>query len=156
MKSAPASLAGYGRTAGVDGVDDLVAVDAPQVDRGDAQVGMPELALDKGQRNALAGRFDGVGLAELVRCEAPLDAGERRRVAQLLSGRALRPGAAVGPSGEHAEQRADRQLDAEVLPLLQLLPGPVVHADLAPAAALPSADEDRAAAGVEVGLGERE
>jgi hypothetical protein len=47
------------------------------------------------------------------------------------------------------QQRADRQLDADVQPLLQLLPGPVVHADLAAAAALP-------AAGVEVSLGERE
>src|SRR3954447_19018189 len=47
-----------------------------------------------------------------------------------------------GPSGENAEQRADRQLDADAQPLLQLLPGPVVHADLAAAAALPAADED--------------
>ena len=50
----------------------------------------------------------------------------------------------------------DRQLDADVQPLLQLLPGPAVHADLAAATALPAADEDRAAAGVEVSLGERE
>ena len=39
---------------------------------------------------------------------------------------------------------------------LELFPGPVVHADLAAAAALAAADEHCAAAGVEVGLGERE
>ena len=43
-----------------------------------------------------------------------------------------------------------------VEPRLQLLPGPLVHADLAAAAALAAAHEQRAAAGVEVGLGERE
>ena len=40
--------------------------------------------------------------------------------------------------------------------MLKLLPGPVVHADFAAAAALAAADEDCAAAGVEVGFGERE
>ena len=102
---------------------------------------MSELALDDDQLDALAGHLDGVGVAELVRCEASPNAGERRGVAQLLSGRALRPGAPSGSSGEDAEQRADRQLDANVQPLLQLLPGSVVHADLAAAAALAAADE---------------
>ena len=43
-----------------------------------------------------------------------------------------------------------------VEPRLELFPGPVVHADLAAAPALAAADEHRAAARVEVGLGERE
>ena len=43
---------------------------------------MAELALDDDQRHALAGHLDGVGVAELVRCEAPPDAGERHGVAQ--------------------------------------------------------------------------
>ena len=43
-----------------------------------------------------------------------------------------------------------------VEPGLEFLPGPVVHADLAAAPALAAANEDRAAARVEVGLGERE
>src|SRR5215216_6117296 len=34
------------RAAGVDGVDDLGVVDALEVDRGDAEVGVAELALD--------------------------------------------------------------------------------------------------------------
>jgi hypothetical protein len=36
----------HGGAAGVDGVDDLGAVDALEVDRGDAEAGVPELALD--------------------------------------------------------------------------------------------------------------
>jgi hypothetical protein len=36
----------HGCAAGVDGVDDLGVVDALYVDRGDAEVGVPELALD--------------------------------------------------------------------------------------------------------------
>jgi hypothetical protein len=40
--------------AGVDGVDDLCAVDALEVDRGDAKVGVSELALDDDQRDTFA------------------------------------------------------------------------------------------------------
>jgi hypothetical protein len=36
----------------VDGADDLAAVDALQVDAGDAEVGVPELTLDDDERNA--------------------------------------------------------------------------------------------------------
>jgi hypothetical protein len=77
-------------------------------------------------------------------------------VAQLFAGGGLRPAAAARRFGQNAEQRADGQREAEVQPLLKLFPGPVVHADFAAAAALAAADEDRAAAGVEVSLGERE
>src|SRR4051794_3272531 len=41
-------------------------------------------------------------------------------------------------------------------PGMQFLPGPVVHADLATAPALAAPDQDRSAASVQVGLGERE
>src|SRR4051812_20352266 len=61
--------------AGVDGVDDLGVVDALEVDRGDAEVGVAELALDDDQRHAFAGHFDGVRVAELVRREAPTHPG---------------------------------------------------------------------------------
>ena len=50
----------------------------------------------------------------------------------------------------------DRQLDPHVQPGRELLPGPVVHADLAAAAALAAPHQQRAAARVKVGLGERE
>lgn len=84
--------------------------------------------------------------------EASPDAGERRGAAQLLAGGGLRPGAAAGRSREDAEQRADGPLDADGQPLVELFLGPVVHADLAAAAALAAADEHCAAAGVEVTL----
>ena len=60
-----------GARAGMDGVDDLGVVDALQVDRGNAEVAIAELALDHDQRNALARHLDGVGVAQLVRREAP-------------------------------------------------------------------------------------
>ena len=45
---------------------------------------------------------------------------------------------------------------ARAQPRPQLLPAPLVHPDLAPAAALAVADQDRSAPVVEVVLGERE
>src|SRR5215213_8242098 len=52
---------------GVDGGDDLFGVDALQVDRGGAEVGVAELALDDVERHALAGELEGVCVAQLVR-----------------------------------------------------------------------------------------
>jgi hypothetical protein len=46
----------------VHGGDDLLGVDALQVDAGRAEVGVPELALDF-ERHAFAGELDGVGVA---------------------------------------------------------------------------------------------
>ena len=51
---------------GVNGGDDLLGVDALQVDRCGAEVGVPELALDEVERYALASKFDRVGMAQLV------------------------------------------------------------------------------------------
>jgi hypothetical protein len=50
-------------TPSVDDVDDLTAVDPLQVDRGDPEVGMPELPLDHIQWDALSCHFNGVGVA---------------------------------------------------------------------------------------------
>src|SRR3954471_5273138 len=41
-------------SSSVDGLDDLVGVDALQVDRGDAEVAVAELALDDVERDAFA------------------------------------------------------------------------------------------------------
>jgi hypothetical protein len=57
---------------------------------------------------------------------------------------------------DHAEERADRKLSPEVLPGLELFPGPGVHPDLAPLVALPTADKHSPAAWVHVALGQRE
>ena len=66
------------RAAGVDGVDDLGVVDALEIDRGDAEVAVAELALDDDQRHALARQLDGVRVAQLVRRKAPPDTGRDR------------------------------------------------------------------------------
>jgi hypothetical protein len=47
-----------GGAAGVDGVDDLGAVNALEVDRGDAEAGVPKLTLDHDERDALARHLD--------------------------------------------------------------------------------------------------
>jgi hypothetical protein len=55
-------------------------------------------------------------------------------------------------SGDDAEQRTDRELEACVEPWLELLPAPCVHADFAASSAFAVADEQRATALVQVGL----
>ncbi|MBD0282450.1 MAG: hypothetical protein ICV69_09710 [Thermoleophilaceae bacterium] len=59
-------------------------------------------------------------------------------------------------SVDDAEQRTDRKLDSQLEPRAKLLPGPFVHADLAASSALAVADEQRAAAVIEIGFGETE
>jgi hypothetical protein len=63
---------------------------------------------------------------------------------------------AAGRTVDHAEERADRQLEAELEPRAQLLEAPGVHPDLAPAPALARAHEQRAPLRVEVALQKRE
>jgi hypothetical protein len=46
--------------AAVDGLDDLVRVDALEMDRRDAEVAMAELALDDVERHARTRELDGV------------------------------------------------------------------------------------------------
>jgi hypothetical protein len=54
------------------------------------------------------------------------------------------------------EEWPDRELGAQLEPWLQLLPRPFVHADFAAWAALAASDQERAAAAVEIELGERQ
>jgi hypothetical protein len=67
-----------------------------------------------------------------------------------------RPRSPACRSGRDTKQRTDGQADATVNPRLEVLPAPVIHADLAALVALPMAHEDRATPSVEVGLRERE
>src|SRR5215208_7364222 len=83
-------------------------------------------------------------------------AGLEGDASQLGAGGGRRPGPSARGAVDNAEQWADRQLDAHVQPGRELLPGPVVDADLAASAALAAPHQQRSAAGVEVGLGERE
>jgi hypothetical protein len=75
----------------VDGVDDLRVVDALQVDRGDSEVGVSELALDHDDRDALASHLHGVSMAQLVWREAASDRCFSCRAPQLAADRVLCP-----------------------------------------------------------------
>jgi hypothetical protein len=117
---------------------------------------VPELALDDDQRHALAGHLDGMRVAQLVWREASPHPGLAGDAARLAAGGGGRPGPPSGGAVDDAEQRSDRQLDPRLEPWFELLPGPVVHADLAAPAALAPPHQQRSASCVEVGLGERQ
>jgi len=61
-----------------------------------------------------------------------------------------------GGAPENAEQRAYRKAVTDAEPRLELLPGPTVHSDLAPFAALAAAHQHGAACPVEIALLEGE
>ena len=108
----------------MDGADDLAAVDALQVDAGDAEVGMPKLTLDDYERNAFVRHLDRVCVAELVRREPPSHTRRGRGMVQLLArGRRL-PTASGGRSVDHAQHRADWELVTDLQPRIELLPRP--------------------------------
>jgi hypothetical protein len=58
----------------MDGLDDLGVVDALEMDRRDVEVGVTELALDHDQWHPFACHLYRVGMPELVRREAPVNA----------------------------------------------------------------------------------
>src|SRR4051812_46250099 len=109
------------------GGDDLLGVDALQVDAGRAEVGVPELALDDVERHAFAGELDGVGVAQLVRREAPPDTRLDSEPTELDPDPGARPGPAASGAVDDAEQRPDPQLDPVAEPGRQLLPSPPVR-----------------------------
>jgi hypothetical protein len=123
--------------------DDLAAVDPLEVDRRDSEVGM--LALDNEQWDALVSQLDRVLVAESMRREPASDPCRGGGPAQLAARGRRFPVASGGGAVDHAEQRADREPDAEMAPGLELLPRPAVHPDLATPADLPVADQHRAA-----------
>ena len=49
--------------------DDLAAIDTLEIDAGDAEVGVSELALNRDERDALVGHLDRVGVPKLMRRE---------------------------------------------------------------------------------------
>jgi hypothetical protein len=58
-----------------------------EVDAGDAEVGVPELALDNDQRDAFVRHLDRVSMPELVGRKPAPDTGLGGRVMELLAGR---------------------------------------------------------------------
>jgi hypothetical protein len=101
----------------------------------------------------LARELDGMRVPQLVWREAPPDTGFERGPAQIGSRGGARPKAAACRTVDHAEQRPDRQLQAQLEPWLQLVPAPGVHADLAAPAALAASDEQGPTALIEIALG---
>jgi hypothetical protein len=75
---------------------------------------------------------------------------------QLLACGRCFPASADRRAVDHAQQRSDRQLAADLEPRVELLPGPAVHPCLAPFAAFPAAHEHGATAAVQVALLEGE
>ena len=89
----------HGCSSRVDGVDDFVVVDALEIDAGDAEVGVSELALDHVERDPFAGHLDGMSVTQLMRREAAAYSGVRResaKVARTAAGAHGRP--RVGPA----------------------------------------------------------
>src|SRR3954451_9291616 len=141
---------------GVHGGDDLLGVDPLQVDAGGAEVGVPELALDDVERDVLAGELERMRVAQLVRRKAAPDPGRCGEPAELAADRCVGPRPSARGAVDDAEQRTDWQLNSGCEPRAQLLPAPLVHADLAPAPALTAANQNRSTPSVEVVLPERE
>src|ERR671915_282720 len=92
--------------------------------------------LDDDQRHAFARQLDGVRVRELVRREASAHSGCDGGPAHVRSSGGAGPMAATRRTVDHAEQWTDRKLDPELKPRTQFIPAPLVHADLAAAAAL--------------------
>jgi hypothetical protein len=102
----------------VDGVDDLGAVDALQIDRCDPEVGVPKLPLDDDQRDALVSHFDGVGVAQLVRRESTADARESCGAVELLASGGLLPVPAGSRAVDYTQQGSSAKVGAELKPRL--------------------------------------
>lgn len=112
---------------------------------------MPELALDDIERHALAGHLNGVSVTKLMRGEAASHAGLNGEAAELCPGGWRCHGRPqVGPLMTQKQRPDCAVLD----PRSKLLLAPLVHTDLASPIALAVANEDGAARGIEVALGQ--
>ena len=92
------------RRAVARSLDDFGVVDALEVDRGDAEVAVAELALNDDERHAFASHLDGVGVAQLMRGEPSADTRGRRGAPKLSSSGGGRPLATTRPAVENTEQ----------------------------------------------------
>ena len=96
-----------------------------------------------------------MGVAQLVRSESSPNPSLRCDAAQVVARGGGRLGSAAGLAVDDAEERADRHIHPAVQPRAELREAPVIHANLAALATLALADYDRAAARVEIWLGQR-
>jgi hypothetical protein len=67
----------------------ISSVDPLEIDRRGAEVGVPELALDDAERDALAGELDRVRVAQLVRGHATPDPSSSGEPAELGADRGV-------------------------------------------------------------------
>ncbi len=123
----PGASGHHRRSPGIDCCDDLLGVDPLEVDRGRAEVDVPELALDDVQRHSLARELDRMGMASLVRREPTPYPGPGGETAKLAAHRSTRPRPAARRPVDDAEHRPDWQLDARGEPRPELLPAPVAQ-----------------------------
>jgi hypothetical protein len=105
----------------MDRVDDLGVVDPTQVRRGDAEVGMPELALYNQQRDTLARHLHSLRMSQLVGCEPAPNSGGQGGPMQLGTDAGRRAWPPAGRAAQNAEERADRQGSAQLEPRIELL-----------------------------------
>ena len=117
---------------------------------------MSELRLDHDERNAFVRHLDRVSVSQLTWRKAPSHACGRGRMMQLFARGRRFPPSSGRRSVDHAQQRADRSLPADLEPRVELVPCPAVHPDLSALAALSTPDQNGAAGAVEVALLERE
>jgi hypothetical protein len=89
-----------------------VVVDALQVHRRDAEIGVTDLTLDDVERYAFARHFNGMSVAELMRREGTPDARPGSQAAKLCSRGSVGPRSSARCAADYAEQRANWQGDA--------------------------------------------
>jgi hypothetical protein len=140
----------------VHGVDDLGVIDSLEVDRGDPEVGVSQLPLDDHERDAFMSHLDRVRVPKLVWREPASYSCCGGGTGELSASGRRFPVPADGGPVDDAEERADRETGAELLPGLELLPCPDVHPSFATRVALAVPDKNGPAASVHVGLGKRE
>ena len=137
-------------------IDDLAAVDPLQIDRGDPEVSVPELALDHIERDTLARHLHRMRMAKLMGRKSPTDSSLAGKAAELGSSRWRRPWPPGRGPVDHAEQRTDRQPHPVLQPWSELLPSPIVHAHLAALSTLPVSDQHCSASGLMIRLGQHQ
>jgi hypothetical protein len=140
----------------VDGADDLGVVDPSEIHGGDCEVGVTELSLYDKQRDTLARHLYRVRVAKLVRRDRRLTPARAAAVwscARTPAGAHGRP--RVGPRRMQNNAPTGRE-ERRATHGASWSQGPAVHPDFATLAAFAASDQDRASAGVEVALGERE
>jgi len=113
----PQASAGWDRrrAAVMDRVDNLAGIDALEVDRGNPQVGMPELSLDDRQRDSFV-PHSMAWACRMVRRGTSPHSSLGSEPSKLTSRGGRRPAVTAGRAGKDAEQQAQRQLHAMLGP----------------------------------------